>query len=304
MRKYTTISFIVIAIIGLFTYINTNATTTFSLFGVNVTLFNAIWTMLFLTIFYLVSIIYFGIEKIRTFIFEKNIKKDKENIIKNIEANILYKNQKFPIKELKDIQSFINMVQGLKINPQENEKFPFLEDIIKLQNGEIVDLKKYKLSNDNPWVLKNLENKIAKGDINSAKEALNTPLKDKAINLLSQKADAKEILDNDYPITKETILNNIKSDKLKELIDKSNLSNMEYIQIAQKLYKTNENPEFVMELFKEKIVAYIYLLIEYEMIDEAYEEAKEKEIKLFEYYLLLRQNGIKIDIKEFIDAKL
>jgi len=304
MKKYTVISILYIFIIGLFTYINTNSTTTFNLFGIHVTLLDALWTVAFLAIFYLISITYFSIEKFKNFVFSRNVKKDKENILKNIENKILFKDKVLPIKELIEIEEIIEMINGDKLKFKESEKLSFINDLLKLQNGEIVDLKKYKFSKENPWYLKNLENKINKEDIQAAKEALNTPLKEKALKLLSKKADIKEILANNYPITKETILNNLKSDRLKELINKSNLTNEEYIQIAQEVYKINENPEFVMEIFKEKIVAYIYLLIEYEMIDKAMELAKENDVKIFEYYLLLRENGVKIDIKEYLNAKL
>lgn len=304
MKKYTIISVIFIAIIALFTYINTNATTTFNMFGVNITLLNALWSAGFLLVFYLISVVYFGIEKFKNFRFDRNIKKDKINILKNIESKLLYKDNMIDIKELKEIEEFIEMVNGDKIVFKENENFPVISDLVKLQNNQEVDLKKYKLDKNNPWVLKNMQIKIENGDLKVAKEALNTPLKDKAIQLLSQKADVKEILANDYPISKETILNNLNSNKLSELIKKSNLSNKEYIEIAQILYKDAKIPEELLELFKEKQVVYIYLLIEYEKIDEAFELVKEYDIKLFEYYLLLRENGVKVDIKEFINAKL
>jgi len=91
---------------------------------------------------------------------------------------------------------------------------------------------------------------------------------------------------------------------VKELIDKSNLTNKEYIQIAQVMYKDAKNPEVLFELFENKIVAYVYLLIEYEMIDKAKEIVKENDIKYFEYYLLLRENNIKVDIKEYLNATI
>jgi hypothetical protein len=303
MKKYTILSILLIAIAGLFTYINTNATTTFNLMGINITLLNAVWTMVFLAIFYLISIVYFSIEKYKNFRFSQNVKKDKENLLKNVENKILYKDKLYPIKELVKLEEIVEMVEGLKINPKKSD-LEFLNDVAKVENGEIVDLKKYKLDKDNPWMLKLLENKIDKEDIQAAKEALNTPLKDKALKLLSKKADVREILANNYPITKETILNNLESDRLKELIEKSSLSNKDYIEIAQVLHKQTKVPETLLELFKSKIVVYVYLLIEYEMIDKAFELAKEHDIKVFEYYLLLRQNGIKVDIKEYLNATL
>jgi len=304
MKKYSIISLIFIILVGLFTYINTNETTTFNMFGVNITLLNAVWSAGFLAIFYLISIFYFGIEKFKTFRFDRNIKKDKLNILQNIEAKLLYKNKLLEIKELKELEEFVEMINGDKIIFNKSVKFPVVNDLMKLQNNEEVDLKKYKLDDNNPWVLKNNEIKLKKGDKNLAKNLLNSPLKEEAIKILEKEADVKEILANNYSISKEIILNNLKSDRLKELIEKSDLTNEEYIEIAQNLYKITEIPETLLELFKNKITTYIYLLIEYEKIEEAMELAKDNDIKLFEYYILLRQNGIKIDIKEFLNAKL
>jgi hypothetical protein len=53
MKKYTLISFLFIALAGLLTYINTDSSTTFNIFGINLTLYNAVWTMLFLSVFYI-----------------------------------------------------------------------------------------------------------------------------------------------------------------------------------------------------------------------------------------------------------
>ena len=303
MKKYTIISFIFIALVGLLTYMNTDSSTTFNMLGVNITLYNAVWSMLFLATFYLFSIIYFAIIKYKNFAFEKNIHKDKINIIKNIENSVLFKDKKFPVKIMKDIDEFVNMIKGLEIVPKKSKIFPFMEDLEKLQNGEVVDLKNYKFDKNNPWVIKNIENGIKNGDINSAKEGLKIEsLKEKALKLLGEKADIKEILANNYPISKETILNNLDSDRLKELIDKSNLKNDEYIEIARELYKKEEkNPENVMKLFENKIVPYIYLLIKYEMLDKARELAKENELKFFEYYLDLKEKNIKLD--DFLDAR-
>lgn len=303
MKKYTIISFIFIAIIGLLTYMNTDSSTTFNMLGVNITLYNAVWSMIFVFMLYLISVIYFAIIKYKSFIFEKNIHKDKINIIKNIENKILFKDKKLPVKILKELEEFIDMVEGLEIKPKKSETFKFMQDLEKLQNGEIVDLTKYKFSSNNPWVIKNLENEIKKEDLSAAKEALKIEsLKEKALSLLSKKAEVNEILANNYPIYKETILNNLESPRLKELIEKSDLTSDEYIEIAKALYlKEENNPENVINLFEQKIVPYVYLLIKYEMIDKARELIKENDIKFFEYYLDLKEKNIKLD--DFLNAR-
>jgi hypothetical protein len=303
MKKYTIISFIFMGIIGLLTYINTDASTTFNMLGINITLYNAVWSMLFLFIFYLISIIYFAIIKYKNFTFEKNIHKDKINLIKNIENRVLFKDKKLPIKILKELEEFIEMVEGLEIKPKKSEIFKFMEDLEKIKNKEIVDLSKYKFSSNNPWVIKNLENKLNNKDLDAAKEALKIDtLKEKAIQVLSKKAEVNEILANNYPIYKETILNNLESPRVKELIEKSNLKSDEYIEIAKTLYlKEENNPENVISLFEKKIVPYVYLLIKYEMIDKARELIKENELKFFEYYLDLKEKNIKLD--DFLNAR-
>jgi len=303
MKKYTIISLLFIFIIGLFTYMNTNSSTTISLFGIHFTFYNALWIILILFSFYLISIIYFAIAKYKTFLFEKNIQKDKTNLIKNIENRVFFKSKTFPIKILTDIKEFTDMVEGLTIKPKQSNIFPFMKDLEKLEKGEIVDLSKYKLEQNNPWILKNLENRIDKEDLKAAKEGLKIDsLKEKALKLLSKKAPLKEILANNYPIYKDTILNNLESNRLKELIEKSNLKNDEYIEIARILYqKEKNNPENIINLFENKIVPYVYLLIKYEMLDKARELAKENDLKFFEYYLDLKEKNIKLD--EFLDAR-
>jgi hypothetical protein len=303
MKKYSIISLLFIGIVGLFTYMNTDSSTTFSMFGIHITLYNAVWSMLFLSIFYLFSIIYFAILKYKNYIFTKNVKKDKDNIFKIIENRILFKEGKnLEIKELKEIKEFIEMIQGLKIEPKEWDKLPFMEDILKLEKGEIVDLKKYKFDKNNPWVIKNIENGIKKGDLEKAKEGLQIDsLKEEALKVVSTKSSVNEILANNYPISKDTILNNLENNRLKELIDNSNLSDKDYIEIAGILYKTEKNPEHLIQLFENKEFPYIYILIEYSMFDKVKEILKDKEIKIFEYYLQLRECGQKIEINEYLN---
>ena len=304
MKKYSIISIFFIIAVGLLVYLNTTASTTFNFFGIEITFYDALWSVLFLTIFYLISMTYFGLDKFKQFSFKRTIQKDRKNILKNIENKILYKDKFINLKELKEFEDIIQMIDGDKFIFKENENLPFLSELSKIQHNQIADLSKLKLDKENPWYLKNLENKIKLKDLEAAKEALNTPLKDTALEILSQNSDVREILANDYKIYKETILNNLDSNRLKELIDKSNLTNQEYIEIAQILYKTTTVPETLLEKFENKLIPYVYLLIEYEMIDKAYEIVKEKEIKFFEYYLLLRRNGIKVDIKEYLNAKI
>ncbi len=304
MKKYSVISIVLIGVCGFWIYVNTNTSTTLNFFGNEVTLLNALWAMFFLFLFFIFSIVYFGIVRFKNFSFEKNIKRDRENIVLNIKNALLDKPKNAVVKNMQDINEFVSMVFGFEIKPKKSDTFPFLDDLIRVQNGEVLDLGKYKFDKNNKWYIQNLKNSLNNGDLSKAKEALLVDaLKDKALEVLGKNSNAEDVLKNNYPIYKETILNNLDSHKVAELIEKSDLSNEEYIQIAKIMHKNEENPERLLGYFEKKIYPYLYLLIEYEMIDKAMELAKENHIKFFEYYLALRERGLKITIDEYMDAK-
>jgi hypothetical protein len=283
MKKYSLISIIYISVVTLLIFINSNAVTTYSIFGVNVTLPDSLWFALFLTIFYLISVIYFAISKFKTFLFEKKLKKEKNIILKNIENRILFKKEFQKSEILSEINEFVEFIEGLKIVPKKSDTFPYLEELKRVEEGEVVDLKKYKLEKDNPWLIKNRENEI-------------------------KKATIKELLQKNLPITKEQIINNLETlseKELKKAIENSNLKPRDYIEIAKLCYKKmGDNPELLFSIFEKRVEAYIYLLIQFEMIEKAIELSKENDIKFFEFYLKLRENGEKIDIEEYLDATI
>jgi len=152
MKKYIIFSVLLIGIISLFVYTQTDATTTFSLFGVSITLLDAVWMAIFLSLFFIISLVFLGILNIKSYFLSKNVNKDKELILSNIKNRILFKDAKLKkVKILKDIFNFSNLINGLEIEPKKIDGFEFLEDLEKIKKGEVVDLKKYKLKNDNKW---------------------------------------------------------------------------------------------------------------------------------------------------------
>ena len=59
-----------------------------------------------------------------------------------------------------------------------------------------------------------------------------------------------------------------------------------------------------MEIFKDKDLAYVYILIKYEMIDKARDIVKDKDLEFFEDYFVCRDCGKKVDIKEYAKDRL
>jgi hypothetical protein len=306
MRKYSIFSIIFIILSGFFIYINSNETTTMAILGINISLPNAIWMMGFLLLFFIFSIGYAFILRYKSFRFENNILKDIKVIKENIKFKMLGINKFNNTKELNNINEFIKNISYLNISTNFVEDFEFLNEIDKIKNGEVVDLKKYKLSEDNEWVILNKSNKLNQ-DNSYVKTILNTSKNESLIKqaqeIIIKNKDLNQILEFNIPLTKEIIIENIESEKLNILLKNSDLEKSDYIEIAKEAYKIYDNPETLFELFEAYHEAYIYLLIEFEVIDKALEVAKEYESKFFEYYLLLREDGHKIDIKDFLNDR-
>ena len=51
-------------------------------------------------------------------------------------------------------------------------------------------------------------------------------------------------------------------------------------------------------------MASAYLALKYEHLQKAKEIIEENDLKFFEFFLKLRENGIKADIDEYIDSKI
>ncbi len=307
MKKYTLFSVILIALITLLVYMEENTVTTFSLAGINITLPNAVWTAIFLSIFFIFSLIFFGILNIKEYFYKKNIKKDIEILINNIKNRILYKQplQK-EVKILTYCNNFVNNIKGLQIEPKKCERFEFFEDIEKLVNGEVIEISKYRLNENNPWFIINIKNRLAK-DENFAKDVLkkykNEDLKKLAFKIYARTASVNEILKYDYKIDLEIIKQHLKDSDVKLLFEKAKLTPKEEIEIAKSIHQTLD-PDKEFEILEPLKWASAYLALKYEHIEKAKEIIEENELKFFEFFLKLRVAGIKADIDEYIDSEI
>ncbi|AZV45763.1 hypothetical protein C3L23_00250 [Nautilia sp. PV-1] len=307
MKKYTLFSIILIALITLFVYIEENSATTFSMLGLNITLPNAVWTAIFLGIFFIFSIIFFGVLNIKEYFYKKNIKKDIETLIANIKNRILYKDPvNKEVKILKHCNNFVNNIEGLNIIPKKCEKFEFLEDIEKLKNGEVIEISKYRLNENNPWFILNIKNRLSK-DENFAKEVLkkykNEELKKLAFKIYAKYASINEILKYDYEIDLEIIKAHLDDPDVKFLLQKAKLIPKEEIEIAKAIHQTM-TPDKEFEILEPLKWASAYLALKYEHIEKAKEIIEENDLKFFEFFLKLREAGIRADIDEYIDSEI
>ncbi len=303
MKKYIISSIILIAILSLLVYIQNNAFTTLSLAGINMTLPNAVWTALFLSIFLFFTVIFFLIIHFKTYIYKRNIQKDIIIILDNIKNRIFYNTSVKSVKILNKINEFSENIEGLSIKPQKIENFEFLQDINNLLKGEVIEIGKYKLNGNNPWFIMNVKNRLNKNP-NYAKEVLkkfkNEELKKEAFYIFSKTAPIDDILKYSYDITYEIIENHIQDEHLKLLLERTKLTPKEEIETAKKIYGT-KTPDIELDILDPLKWGKSYLALKYEHIELAKDIIQANNLKFFEYYLILK-NTKKMDIDEYIES--
>ena len=300
MKKYIAFSLIFISLLSLYVYIENNNYTALNIGGEIISLPNALWVLIFLSLFFIFTLIYLFIMNFKTYFFQKNIKKDIATIINNIKNKILYINSFKETKNLQEINNFVKNINGLKIETIKQEKFEFLEDIDKLLKGETVEISKYKLKSDNPWFILNIKNRIKKNP-NYAKEVLkkfkDEELKKEAFYIWALNAPIKEIIKYDYDITFEIIKNHIKDENLDKLLQKATLTPKEEIELAKLI--SNQNPEKELKTVDNLPFAKAYLAIKYSHFDLAKEIIEKNNLKIFEYFIKIPE---KTDIDEYIET--
>ena len=304
MKKYVIFSIVLIGILSLFIYMENNSFTTLGIAGINISLPNALWVALFLSLFFIFSLIFFFFINFKNYIYQKNIQKDISNIIANIKNRILYKESNIPTKILTDINNFTKNINGLNITPNKIEKFEFLADIKKLIEGETIEISKYKLASDNPWFILNVKNRLKKNP-DYAKEILkkfkNEELKKEAFYIWAKSAPIKEIIKYDYEITFDIIKSHLNDKDLSILLEKAKLSPKEEIDLAKEIYST-KTPDEELELLKPLKWGEAYLALKYEHLELAKELIEANSLTFFKYFLELKEAGLKEDIDEYIKS--
>ena len=306
MKKYAIFSIIFIVLISLGVYIQNNSFSTLKIGSISLSLPDAAWVAIFLTLFFLTSLLFFGFINLKSFIYQKNVKRDLNIIIENIKNKVLYKKSIKPTKTLNEINEFVENIEGLEIKPEKKEHYPFFEDIKKLKNGEVIEISKYKLDANNPWFKLNIKNRL-KNEPEYAKEILkkfkDEELRKEAFYIWAKSAGVKEILREGYPITYDILKTHLHDDYFHLLLSQGELklSIKEEIQLARDIFGSKD-PDSELEILKPLKWAEAYIAIKYEHLDLAKEIIEKNNMKFFEYFLLLKQNGQKVDIDEYIES--
>ncbi len=331
MKRYVFFTVVLVVLFAIYlTYQFQESMHTLVFFGINVTLPIALWVILPMLAVSFFSILHLAFYGFKNFLSSKAIAKDKLAFSKIAKSALL--KQEFEGKYKTDLFALPEKMLSLLSKPSEGES---LEDeelknicsiLVELENGEVVNLKPYKLSKDNPLVIKNAFNQLKK-DPKSASEVIKTcsnmesELGKAAFDALVQNASYTEIKRHNIPLNADQAITLLKrhieqddtlfmADKdIEELLSSSELSESEYVQSA-KVLKKKLNPEFLVSIYEkiynehsQAVKAYVYVLFELQMLDKAREvlaNMDEEDAQAFNSYLFLRDNGRKTDIAYFI----
>ena len=332
IKRYILLSFVYMFAIGLYVYSFNGDSYTVSLFNFSLALPVAIWMILPVLLLTIASVAHLIFYNFKDFLFKRALKKDFElfkdaakSRILGDEINVAYKTDGFKFAG--------RLLQCMKFDPTlpasfiEEEIAKAVAVAINIDNGNVEDLKKYRLNKNNPVVVKNMINRLAvepKYAIEVLKNCkdLNSELCEKAYDALVSFASFNEIKRYDFPVDKrifrrmmERYLDaddsfdmDLKS--IEDMLEKFNADRADYLELAREI-KIKLAPDSLIALF-EKLYntkgsvaadAYLYVLYDLQMIDKVRDiltNSDKDEFVKFKTVLFLRDHGKQIDLDKFL----
>jgi ribosomal protein L17 len=330
LKKYILSTLLLIIVIAGYVYSIEAGDYKIILFDYPILLPIAIWAIIPAFILFLATILHMLYYSFKQFLYNKSIIRDKDKLINLIKKNLTGSKHQFIFKTdiLKEIGNILHQLD-ISINDidfeVDNKSLNNLGyKILKINNGEYTSLKEFKLPNDNLLMIKNNINKtkidesycinILNKSTNYSQEliesAFSQTLKNKSFSAV------KKLIKN-LKLTKKMTLDLISTDALctdksayttTEIIDlllNIELTKSDYISIAKK-YTSKMSPDHIIKLFEdisskheEANEAYLFILFEYEMIDDIREminNSQKDEYIPYKALLDLKDNGKQYNI--------
>ena len=334
IKKYILFSLIFLVAVGVYVYTFNGGTYTLTAFGVPLTLPIALWIVLPAILIVIASILHMMYYSVKGYFIQRSLQKDYKSFLQFSKKRILgldgdenFKTTwyKLPARMLKHFK-FDPLKDPDDIEDEEIKST--ILDLKRVEKGEVVDLRKYKLPKDNYFVRKNTLNKLANDkkyaeEILSECEDKDDEICQKAFRIYATYTTYSNIKKQGFKIDKELFemmldrvidpddFFSIEDEEMLELLKRFDYEPAEYIRLARKLKKVL-SPEALISLFeklsseKEKAMqAYLYILFEYQMIDkvrEILEGSAKNEYEKFKYFLFLRDSGKNFDIDLLFDV--
>jgi hypothetical protein len=285
----------------------------------------AFWIVVPTIVLFVASLFHMLYYSFKQYLTNRSINKDKDKLIELIKDKLIgnptickFKSNLF--QEVGNILNQLNISVSKDDFDAENKIIKNLANkIIKVQNGEYVSLKEFKLEDNSNLIELNNLNRI-KIDDSYCMEILNKSLQYN--EQLIEKAFIKIIEDKSFTTIKKlletltlnknmtiALLNTDASyedqftftiNEIIKLIEEVNFTKEDYFNIAKK-YTNRMSPDQILKLFEdisskdeEANEAYLYVLFEYEMIDDIREiinNSQKDEFIPYKALLDLKDNG-------------
>jgi hypothetical protein len=326
---------VLMAMIGAFIYTIAPDNFIIEMLGVNINLPIAVWVVLPMFILFLFTVAHMFFYGVRNYFKLKKWERDTDTLEDALYWSLVKepKEQKYTIDNIKSRAVLLSKA-SLDMSDNIEGLTPRLAKVVniiqKIKNGEYVDLKEEKMgkvfNEGNPILIQNRLNQLKSGDkfvedVLRAASSYSEPVRKEALRLFAQKEDFEKArkyvkvfdvenffvmlnrvtAENDLSLTKE-ILN--------DFVEALKFTCSDFIKIAQvtkKYFKPDENLSLFRSYQKDNPKAqnaYLYLLFEYELLDQVsayFEEHEENEfIKFRAFYKLKRQNS-KYRMRDIID---
>lgn len=287
----------------------------------------AVWVILPVAVLAVLAVMHFLYYSVKVYVEHRALARNYDAFVELAKTSLLgQKSQKkVTNKWLKlpaQMFSSFGIWGDMSFDEIENEEIKEIAKVVcQIQNGEFVDLKKYKLDIDNPLQVKNNKNRLQK-DPKSASEVLKTysslsdDISKTAFDLVINNASYKEIKRYPYELDENSILTILRRfvsaeddlfmDKkdVEALFTRGKMSEKGYLKAA-KILKDKLNPDSIIALFENlkdashnAMESYLYVLYEFQMIEklrELLENTDPKEYQNFKILLFLRDNSKIVD---------
>ncbi len=324
LKRYTLASILLMVVVGGYVYqMVTEAEYTLTILGEHITLPIAVWAVVPMVILFLASfthMLYYGYKAYRR---RKRVTRDIEKLADALYWDVLKapKPHNYTDPRIRPIGVVLDngCDDFTKVDKKAcHEKVRDAIDIITaIRHGEVVDMEKLKLGKSNPYAIQNALNML-RNEPQRAEEILRRmPYYDakvikEALKIFAEGASDQQLERYIDQIDREVVMHIVetlekRNEKsklslatLEKMIEKADFGDCDYMILSRKLVK-HYTPHELLALF-EKLAAkdekafkaYVFTLIEFEMLDKANEllqDTQRGEYLDFKAYLDLRKAG-------------
>ena len=320
-RRFIVYGLIYIVLVGIFVYSLDASEHTFSFLGYSLTLPLAAWMTLPAAIFAILCILHIAYHGFGVYVFKRSIKRDRhlyDELAREVFLG-LDTNKEFKTDLYKSPSQITKILSPWKkyddIAVSDDELDSVVKIVTSVQNGEIADLKKFKLPRDNKLFIKNELNKLEKipnyfVEVVKSYQELNDEISQKANEKLIKLGSFTDIKRFGFEKSGDEIMTiitrfandeiDMNSEEIFELLNDHQITKEQYNRSAV-ILKDKLSPDTLMSIF-EKLrgnrqdaeEAYLYVLFELQMIDrvrEILENSDPYDYQNFKILLYLRENG-------------